>query len=49
MRLPDVAILAVLAFVLLVLTGMVIARRRHRHRYELRDTLVSLALGSGQS
>lgn len=49
MRLPDVVTLAVPAFVLLVLIGMVIVGRRRRHRYEPRGTLVSLALDSRRS
>ncbi|MES2754014.1 MAG: sterol desaturase family protein [Pseudomonadota bacterium] len=51
MKLPDIVTLAVPAFVLLVLIeiGLVWARRGHRHRYEARDTLTSLALGLGST
>ena len=49
MRLPDIVTLAVPGFVLLVLLEMGLARWRHRHRYEPRDTLTSLALGTGST
>ena len=48
-HLPDVVTLAVPGFVLLVLAELVIARLRHRDRYEPRDTLTSLALGLGST
>ena len=49
MNLPDVVTYAVPGFVLLVLVEMVVVRLRHRRRYEPKDTLVSLALGTGST
>ena len=49
MTLPNPVDLAVPAFVLLVLAEMVVARLKARHRYEPRDTLISLALGTGST
>jgi sterol desaturase/sphingolipid hydroxylase (fatty acid hydroxylase superfamily) len=49
MKLPDVVTYAVPGFVLLVLIEMVIVRLRYRDRYEPRDTLTSLALGTGST
>ena len=49
MKLPDIVALAVPGFVVLVLLEMVLARFRGRTRYEARDTLTSLALGTGST
>ena len=49
MRLPNPVDYAVPAFVLLVLVEMLVARVRDRGRYEPKDTLVSLALGTGST
>ena len=49
MTLPNPVDLAVPAFVLLVLAEMIVVRLRARHRYEPRDTLTSLALGTGST
>ncbi len=49
MKLPDVVTYAVPGFVLLVLIEMVVVRLRDRRRYEPRDTLTSLALGTGST
>ena len=48
-KLPDVVTYAVPGFVLLVLVEMIVARVRDRSRYEPRDTLTSLALGTGST
>ncbi|HWK34786.1 MAG TPA: sterol desaturase family protein [Sphingomonas sp.] len=47
--LPDPVTLAVPAFVLLVAAEMLVARARDRRRYEPRDTLTSLLLGTGST
>lgn len=47
--LPDPVAYAVPAFVLLVLAEMLIAWARDRRRYEPKDTLTSLALGTGST
>jgi sterol desaturase/sphingolipid hydroxylase (fatty acid hydroxylase superfamily) len=49
MKLADPVTLAIPAFVLLVLAEMVVARIKDRSRYEPRDTLTSLALGTGST
>nr|WP_294813488.1 sterol desaturase family protein [uncultured Sphingomonas sp.] len=49
MTLADPVTLAIPAFVLLVLAEMVVARIKDRSRYEPRDTLTSLALGTGST
>lgn len=49
MALPDPVNYAIPGFVLLVLAEMAIARVRDRRRYCPRDTLVSLALGTGST
>lgn len=48
-HLPNPVNLAVPAFVLLVAVEMLIARFKGRHRYEPKDTLTSLALGTGST
>ena len=48
-KLPNPVDYAVPAFVLLVLAEMLVARARDRHRYCPRDTLTSLALGTGST
>jgi sterol desaturase/sphingolipid hydroxylase (fatty acid hydroxylase superfamily) len=48
-NLPDPVLLAIPAFVLLVLAEMIVARVRGRDRYCPRDTLTSLALGLGST
>ena len=48
-HLPDIVSLAVPGFVLLVLVEMIVARFRDRTRYEPKDTLTSLALGTGST
>lgn len=47
--LPDPVTLAIPAFILLVAVEMLIARWRDRRRYCPRDTLTSLALGTGST
>jgi len=47
--LPDPVAYAVPAFVLLVLAEMLVAWARDKKRYEPRDTLTSLALGTGST
>jgi sterol desaturase/sphingolipid hydroxylase (fatty acid hydroxylase superfamily) len=47
--LPDVVSYAVPAFVLLVLAEMLVAWARDKRRYEPKDTLTSLALGTGST
>src|SRR4051812_21152110 len=49
MHLPNPVDYAVPAFVLLVLIEMLVAWVRDRSRYEPRDTLTSLALGTGST
>jgi sterol desaturase/sphingolipid hydroxylase (fatty acid hydroxylase superfamily) len=49
MNLPDIVSYAVPGFVLLVLVEMIVVRLRYRERYEPRDTLTSLALGTGST
>ncbi|MDP5279958.1 sterol desaturase family protein [Sphingomonas sp. DG1-23] len=49
MKLADPVTLAIPAFVLLVLAEMIVARIKDRTRYEPRDTLTSLALGTGST
>jgi sterol desaturase/sphingolipid hydroxylase (fatty acid hydroxylase superfamily) len=49
MTLADPVTLAIPAFVLLVLAEMIVARIKDRGRYEPRDTLTSLALGTGST
>ncbi|MFC3578845.1 sterol desaturase family protein [Sphingomonas hylomeconis] len=49
MNLPDIVSYAVPGFVLLVLVEMIVVRLRHRERYEPKDTLTSLALGTGST
>jgi sterol desaturase/sphingolipid hydroxylase (fatty acid hydroxylase superfamily) len=49
MMLADPVTLAIPAFVLLVLAEMIVARIKDRSRYEPRDTLTSLALGTGST
>jgi sterol desaturase/sphingolipid hydroxylase (fatty acid hydroxylase superfamily) len=46
-HLPDVVTYAVPGFVLLVLAEMLVAWARDKKRYEPKDTLTSLALGTG--
>lgn len=47
--LPDPVTYAVPAFILLILVEMVVAQRADRSRYESRDTLTSLMLGTGST
>ncbi|MEO9129845.1 MAG: sterol desaturase family protein [Sphingomonas sp.] len=49
MQLPNPVDYAVPGFVLLVLIEMIVAWARDRKRYEPKDTLTSLALGTGSS
>ena len=49
MALPNPVDYAIPGFVLLILAEMLVARARHRRRYEPRDTLTSLALGLGST
>ncbi|MFA5965912.1 MAG: sterol desaturase family protein [Sphingomonas sp.] len=49
MTLPNPVDYAVPAFILLVLAEMLVAWARDRKRYEPKDTLVSLALGTGST
>ncbi|HMO77012.1 MAG TPA: sterol desaturase family protein, partial [Sphingopyxis sp.] len=44
---PDPVTYAVPAFILLLIAEMVISLRRDKSRYEVRDTLTSLMLGTG--
>src|SRR3546814_7341979 len=46
-ELPDPVVYAVPAFILLLIGEMLISLRRDRSRYEARDTLTSLMLGTG--
>src|ERR1700761_9521397 len=48
-NLPDVVSWAVPGFVLLVLAEMLVAWARDKRRYEPKDTLTSLALGTGST
>ena len=48
-HLPDVVSYAVPGFVLAVLIEMIVARVKDRTRYEPKDTLTSLALGTGST
>ena len=49
LRLPDPVSYAVPAFIVLVLAEMLVAWARDRSRYEPKDTLTSLALGTGST
>ncbi len=49
MQLPNPVTYAIPAFVLLVLAEMIVARIRDRRRYCPRDSLTSLALGTGSN
>ena len=49
MTLPDPVTYAIPGFVLLVLAEMVVAWAKDRRRYEPKDTLTSLALGTGST
>jgi sterol desaturase/sphingolipid hydroxylase (fatty acid hydroxylase superfamily) len=49
MELPNPVDYAVPGFILLVLIEMIVARVKDRRRYEPKDTLTSLALGTGSS
>ena len=46
-KLPDPVVYAVPAFILLLIAEMLIALRADKSRYEARDTLTSLLLGTG--
>jgi len=46
-KLPDPVVYAVPAFILLLIVEMIVSMRRDRSRYEARDTLTSLMLGTG--
>lgn len=46
-ELPDPVVYAVPAFILLLIVEMVVSLRRDKSRYEARDTLTSLLLGTG--
>lgn len=48
-KLPNPVDYAIPAFILLILIEMIIARRRNPARYESRDTLTSLLLGTGST
>lgn len=48
-KLPNIVEFAIPAFILLILIEMVVARRRDPTRYEARDTLTSLLLGTGST
>ena len=48
-KLPNPVDYAVPAFILLILIEMVVAKRRDPMRYEARDTLTSLLLGTGST
>src|SRR3546814_19756592 len=45
-KLPDPVVYAVPAFILLLIVEMLISLRRDKSRYEVRDTLTSLMLGT---
>ena len=45
-KLPDPVVYAVPAFILLLIVEMVVSLRRDKSRYEARDTLTSLMLGT---
>ena len=49
MQLPNPVDYAVPGFILLVLIEMIVARVKDRRRYEPKDTLTSLALGTGST
>ena len=49
MHLPDPVTYAIPAFVLLVAAEMLVAWARDKRRYEAKDTLTSLALGTGST
>ena len=49
MTLPNPVDYAVPAFVALVLVEMLVVRRASRHRYEPKDTLISLSMGLGST
>ena len=49
MELPDPVTYAIPAFLLLVTAEMLVARARDKSRYEAKDTLTSLALGTGST
>ena len=49
MTLPDPVTYAIPGFVMLVLAEMVVAWAKDRRRYEPKDTLTSLALGTGST
>ena len=46
-ELPDPVTYAVPAFILLLIAEMIISLRADKSRYEARDTLTSLMLGTG--
>ncbi|KTE37526.1 MULTISPECIES: sterol desaturase family protein [unclassified Sphingopyxis] len=46
-KLPDPVTYAIPAFILLLIAEMIVALRRDRSRYQARDTLTSLMLGTG--
>jgi len=46
-KLPDPVTYAIPAFILLLIAEMIVARRADKSRYEARDTLNSLMLGTG--
>lgn len=46
-ELPDPVVYAVPGFILLLIVEMIVSRRQDRSRYEARDTLTSLLLGTG--
>lgn len=46
-ELPDPVAYAVPGFILLLIVEMIVSRRKDRSRYEARDTLTSLLLGTG--
>jgi sterol desaturase/sphingolipid hydroxylase (fatty acid hydroxylase superfamily) len=46
-ELPDPVAYAVPGFILLLIVEMIVSRRQDRSRYEARDTLTSLLLGTG--
>src|SRR3546814_6930096 len=45
-KLPDPVVYAVPSFILLLIVEMLISLRRDKSRYEVRDTLTSLMLGT---
>lgn len=46
-ELPDPVVYAIPAFILLLIAEMIVARRHDRSRFDARDTLTSLLLGTG--